>query len=37
MGARFDVAVDQISKGKLSRPQPAQADEILSKYDYGEL
>ncbi|KAI9845955.1 MAG: bifunctional farnesyl-diphosphate farnesyltransferase/squalene synthase [Pleopsidium flavum] len=37
MGARFDVAVDQIGKGKISRPQPSEAEEILRKYDHGEL
>ncbi len=37
MGARFDVAVNQIGKGKISRPQPSEAEEILRKYDHGEL
>ncbi|MCJ1237073.1 bifunctional farnesyl-diphosphate farnesyltransferase/squalene synthase [Varicellaria rhodocarpa] len=36
-GARFDVALSELSKGKLSRPDPAVADEIIKKYDHGEL
>lgn len=37
MGARFDVAADQLSKGNIARPDPSVAEEILRKYDHGEL
>ncbi|KAI9808826.1 MAG: bifunctional farnesyl-diphosphate farnesyltransferase/squalene synthase [Pycnora praestabilis] len=36
-GARFDVAVDQIKQGKISRPHTNEAQKILKAYDHGEL
>jgi hypothetical protein len=33
MGARFDVAIDQLWKGKVSRPDPQMAQEIIRQYD----
>ena len=36
-GARFDIAIDELRKGKLSRPQPGAAQVIKDTYDHGEL
>ena len=36
-GARFDIVISQITKGKLSRPDPSEAAELRKRYDHGEL
>ncbi|MCJ1365041.1 bifunctional farnesyl-diphosphate farnesyltransferase/squalene synthase [Acarospora aff. strigata] len=37
MGARFDVALSELFKGRLTKPKPHEAREIMRKYDHGEL
>ena len=37
LGARFDVAANQLVKGKLSRPKASDAQKIIHDYDHGEL
>ena len=37
-GARFDVALSELTQGKLSKPTDAgAAQSIIHKYDHGEL
>jgi hypothetical protein len=38
LGARFDVAVNELASGNFARPSdPSAAQSIISKYDHGEL
>jgi hypothetical protein len=36
-GARFDVAFAYLKSGKLTPPAPEEANNIVHKYDHGEL
>ena len=36
-GARFDIAIKELMKGRISRPDPRTAEEIIRKYDHGDL
>ncbi|MCJ1292413.1 bifunctional farnesyl-diphosphate farnesyltransferase/squalene synthase [Xylographa carneopallida] len=36
-GARFDVAIAELMKGKLGRGSPVEAKEAIRRYDHGEL
>jgi len=38
LGARFDVAVNELKSGNFGRPSdPSAAQSLISKYDHGEL
>ena len=36
-GARFDVAINELRKGKMGRPDTTAAQSLIQKYDRGEL
>ncbi len=36
-GARFDVAFAYLKSGKFTPPGPGEVDNVINKYDHGEL